>query len=123
DPTRRDTHTPPCPTNPLPPPPADTAAGFQSRFTRDNGTTGSLWTPTASASCSTNDNGTRHVKGEIRDQDLGVRTYSADVTVNNVAPTASVDGPSPVDEGSTHTYTFTVADPGSADTFTRDSGY
>jgi len=34
---------------------------------------------------STNDNGTRHVKGEIRDQTSASSTYSADVTVNNVA--------------------------------------
>ena len=32
--------------------------------------------------------------------------------VNNVAPTAPLSGPTSVDEGSTHTYSFTVTDPG-----------
>jgi len=59
----------------------------------------------------------------IRDKDLEASTYSADVTVDNVAPSATVAGPSPVNEGSTHTYTFTVSDPGSADTFTVDATY
>jgi PKD domain len=39
------------------------------------------------------------------------------VTVNNVAPAANLTGLANVDEGSTHTYTFTVTDPG-VDTFT-----
>src|SRR5439155_10599917 len=83
-------------TDPSDPSSVDTAAGFQYRFSCDNGTSWSLWSSTASASCSTNDNGTRHVKGEIRDQDLGVRTYSADVTVNNVAPSATFSNNGPV---------------------------
>ena len=37
--------------------------------------------------------------------------------VVNVAPTAHLSGPGSVDEGSTHTYSFTVTDPG-FDTFT-----
>src|SRR5439155_13492859 len=44
------------------------------------------------------------------------------VTVNNVAPTVTLDGPANVDEGSTHTYTFTVTDPGD-DSFSVSSGY
>jgi PKD domain len=44
------------------------------------------------------------------------------VTVNNVAPTVNLTGATNVDEGSTHTYTFTVTDPGQ-DTFTVDSGF
>src|SRR5207237_10378221 len=87
-------------TDPSAPSSADTAPGFQYRFSCDNGTSWSLWSSTASASCSTNDNGTRHVKGEIRDQDLGVRTYSADVTVNNVADRKSVVEGRRVDDGS-----------------------
>src|SRR5205814_1145301 len=65
-----------------------------------HGTTWSVWSPTSSASCSTNDNGTRHVKGELRDKDGGVSTYSADVTVNNVAPTATFNNNGPRNEGS-----------------------
>ena len=38
------------------------------------------------------------------------------MTVNNVAPTVVLTGAANVDEGSTHTYSFTVTDPGN-DTF------
>jgi PKD domain len=44
------------------------------------------------------------------------------VTVNNVAPTVTLTGPPSVDEGSTHTYTFSVVDPG-VDTFSVATGY
>src|SRR5205807_577538 len=75
------------------------------------------WSSTASASCSTNDNGTRHVKGEIRDKDGGVSSYSADVTVNNVAPTATFTNNGPVDEGSNINLSLdSPSDPSSADT-------
>src|SRR5207244_1902868 len=47
-------------TDPSDPSSVDTAAGFQYRFSCDNGTSWSLWSSTASASCSTNDNGTDH---------------------------------------------------------------
>src|SRR5205807_8253076 len=59
--------------------------------------------PPPSATCSTNDNGTRHVKGEIRDKDGGVSSYSADVTVDNVAPTATFNNNGPVDRSEEHT--------------------
>jgi hypothetical protein len=39
-----------------------------------------------------------------------------------VAPTAQITGDANVDEGTTHTYTFTVTDPGQ-DTFTVNGGY
>ena len=45
------------------------------------------------------------------------RANAHSVHVVNVAPTAHLSGPTNVDEGSTHTYTFTVTDPG-VDTFT-----
>jgi PKD repeat protein len=44
------------------------------------------------------------------------------ITVNNVAPTVNLTGATTVNEGSTHTYTFTVTDPGQ-DTFTVDAGF
>ena len=50
------------------------------------------------------------------DGDTG-NTDTQSVSVANVAPTAHLSGPTNVDEGSTHTYTFTVTDPG-VDTFT-----
>src|SRR5205823_9289423 len=49
-------------------------------------------------------------------------TDSQTVTVDNVAPTVHLSGAANVDEGSTHTYTFTVSDPGD-DTFAASSGY
>ena len=45
------------------------------------------------------------------------RANALSVHVNNVAPTAHLTGADEVDEGTTHTYTFTVTDPG-VDTFT-----
>ena len=45
------------------------------------------------------------------------RANALAVHVNNVAPTAHLTGADEVDEGTTHTYTFTVTDPG-VDTFT-----
>ena len=50
------------------------------------------------------------------DSDTG-NTDTQSVSVANVAPTAHLSGPTNVDEGSTHTYSFTVTDPG-LDTFT-----
>ncbi len=95
----------------------DTAAGFEYRFSCDDGAS---WTDLSSddtASCPTNDNGTNDVKGQIRDKDDGVSTYSYAVTVNNVAPTATVDAPSSVTEGSGIELSLTSPnDPSSADT-------
>ena len=71
----------------------------------------------ASHACPTTDNGTVMVKGQVRDDDGGESVeYSADVTVNNVAPTVNLSGPDTANEGDSKTYTFTVTDPG-ADTF------
>ena len=51
---------------------------------------------TNSASCPTNDNGSRTVKGRIRDKDGGDTEYSATVTIHNVAPTATFNAPASV---------------------------
>ncbi|HVD09451.1 MAG TPA: Ig-like domain-containing protein [Gaiellaceae bacterium] len=45
-----------------------------------------------------------------------------DLTVANVAPTVVLSGAGSVDEGSTHTYTYIVTDPGQ-DTFTVSAGF
>jgi uncharacterized repeat protein (TIGR01451 family) len=50
------------------------------------------------------------------------RANDLSVHVNNVAPTVNVTGPASVDEGSTHTYSYTISDPG-ADTFALVAGY
>ena len=63
-----------------------TADTHEFRFSCDGGTTWTAWGTTSTHSCSTNDNGTRSVKGEVRDDDGGSSSYSASVTVNNVDP-------------------------------------
>ena len=57
------------------------------------------------------------------DNDAG-NTDTQTVTVNNVAPTVTLSATNDlsVDEGTTHTYSYTVSDPGQ-DTFTVNSGY
>jgi hypothetical protein len=82
---------------------------------------GSNWTAysgTSTHSCPTNDNGTRTVQGQVKDDDGGEsEEYSATVTVNNVAPTINGFGivkPSGAAcQGATNTVTasFTVSDP------------
>src|SRR5207253_3634464 len=61
--------------------------------------------------------GTADVSASVTDDDGGIGSDTKHVSVANVAPTAHLTGPANVDEGSTHTYTFTVTDPGSDDTF------
>jgi PKD domain len=66
---------------------------------------------------------TSNVSAAATDSDGGAGTSAMQtVQVTNVAPSIAVTGASTVNEGSTHTYTFTVTDPGQ-DTFTLDSGY
>ena len=104
-------------TSPSDPSSVDTAAGFEYRFSCDNGTTWTGWSSTSTASCATTDNGTRNVKGEIRDKDGGTSTYSATVTVKNVAPTATFNNTGPVNEGSNIVLSLTSpSDPSSVDT-------
>ncbi|TME12563.1 MAG: hypothetical protein E6I65_03160, partial [Chloroflexi bacterium] len=96
---------------------ADTTAGFEYRFSCNDGTTWSPWSGTNTGTCPTTDNGTVKVKGQIRDKDLGTSTYSADVTVNNVAPTATFGNTGPVNEGSSFDLSLiSPFDPSLADT-------
>jgi len=99
----------------------DKAAKFTFAFDCGDGSGYGAFTTTptlfASTSCSTNDNGTRSVRGKIRDKDGGVREYTASVTVNNVAPTVTLSGPASADEGDTKSYSYSWTDPGTADTF------
>jgi hypothetical protein len=74
-------------TSPFDPSPEDSAAGFQYAF--DCGAGYGAFSATSTAACPTNDNGTRTVKGIIQDRDGGFTEYTADVTTNNVAPTAT----------------------------------
>jgi hypothetical protein len=60
----------------------------QYRFSCDGGTSWTAYGASASHSCSTTDNGTKTVKGQVKDDDGGESAeYSANVTVKNVPPT------------------------------------
>jgi predicted extracellular nuclease len=67
-----------------------------------------------SASCPTNDNGTRSVGGKVMDKDGGVNEYNAVVSINNVAPTVNTPSvtPEPSTEGSSVVASATFSDPG-----------
>jgi hypothetical protein len=57
------------------------------------------------------------VSVQVSDSDgANSNTATQTVTVNNVAPTVTLTGPTTADEGQTKTYSFTVSDPG-VDTF------
>jgi hypothetical protein len=73
-----------------------------------------------SGSCSTNDNGTRAVKGKVFDKDGDSNEYTANVTINNVAPSATgLTTNSPVNEGSNITLSLAnVTDPSTVDVAT-----
>jgi hypothetical protein len=70
--------------SPYDPSSVDTAAGFEYAF--DCSTGYSAYGGASTANCATNDNGTRTVKGKIKDKDGGETEYTASVTVNNVVP-------------------------------------
>ena len=96
---------------------ADTTAGFEYAFDCGTGSGFGGFSTTSTATCSTNDNGTRTVGAKIRDKDGGVTEYSASVTIANVAPSATFEAPSAVDEGSGIDLALTgPTDPSSVDT-------
>ena len=64
------------------------------------------------------DDGDYDITLTITDDDGGADTAVFDLTVNNLAPTASFDAPPTASEGDTIDITSTVTDPGTADTFT-----
>src|SRR5207248_717819 len=74
-------------TSPSDPSGADTAAGFTYAF--DCGSGYGAFSGTSTASCSTSDNGSRTVKGKIRDKDGGVSEYREAVTIHNVPPSVT----------------------------------
>jgi hypothetical protein len=106
-------------TAPNDPSSADTAAGFEYAFDCGDGSGFSAFGATSSASCPTSDDGSRTVKGKIRDQDGDANTYTAVVTIENVAPTATFNAPASSFAGFAFTISLTSPhDAGSADTFT-----
>jgi len=106
-------------TSPSDPSSADTSAGFTYAFDCGSGY-GAYGTATG-RSCPTTDNGTRAVKGKIKDKDGGVTEYTGSVTVTNVAPhitsvTASNSFVGPL-VFMTSSISTLFTDPGSADTW------
>ena len=104
--------------SPFDPSSVDTTAGFSYAFDCGTGAGYGAYGATASATCPTDDNGTRSVKGKIRDKDGGLTEYTGSVTVNNVAPvvgtvTVTFD---PIMHLATATASFT--DPGKLDNHT-----
>jgi hypothetical protein len=100
----------------------DTGAGFRYSFDCTNNpgnlaTTYAAAGTGASTSCTFNDNGTYTVLGRILDKDNVYRDYTTDITVNNVATTATFNAPSSVNEGSASALSLTSpSDPSTADT-------
>ena len=66
-------------------------------------------------------NSTVSVQATDSDGDAG-NTATQTVTIANVAPTVVLSGAASVDEGSTHTYSYIVTDPGQ-DSFTVSAGF
>lgn len=101
---------------------ADTAAGFHYAFACDgadlSAATYATSDATDSATCTYDDGPGDHlVRARIIDKDGGYTEYTTLVTVNNVAPTASLLVPGTVDEGSSFSLSLTdLQDPSEADT-------
>src|SRR5262249_37922603 len=90
--------------NQLDPSRADTSAGFRYSYDFDNDGTFEVADSTSAsatvpASFLDDGPGTRTVRGRIKDKDGGFTNYTASITVNNVAPTATFTGPASVNEG------------------------
>jgi hypothetical protein len=69
------------------------------QYSFDCGTGYGAFGPSKTIACPTTDNGTRAIKGKVKDKDGGVTEYSASVTVANLTPTASFAAPSLVYTG------------------------
>ena len=95
----------------------DAAAGFTYAF--DFGGGYGAFSTSSSANVVPSDNGTRTVKGKMRDKDGGITEYTATITVDNVAPAATITGaPATSPEGTAITVGNSVSDLSPVDTFT-----
>src|SRR5207248_3077025 len=108
--------------SPSDPSSADTSAGFQYAF--DCGSGYGAYSGTASATCSTTDNGVRSVKGKIKDKDGGVSEYTASVAVNNVNPVVLAPSDQSSNEGENHSFSLgSFGDPGADSPWSVDVGW
>jgi hypothetical protein len=98
--------------NPFDPSNTDTAAGFTYAFDCGDGSGYGPFGSSSNTNCPTTDDGTRTVRGKIRDKDEGETEYTAEVIISNVAPTiTAVTNNGPIDEGDSATITVTATDP------------
>lgn len=101
---------------------ADTAAGFRYAFACDGADLSAATYASSGAAdsiaCPFDDGPGAHlVRARIIDKDGGYTEYTTVVTVNNVAPTATLANSGPIDEGSAVTISFGAQyDPSTADT-------
>jgi PKD repeat protein len=107
-------------TNPTDPSPADVAAGFEYAFDCGDGSGYTAFSSGATATCLTDDNAMRPVRGKIRDKDGGESEFSAAVEVLNVAPSCGpITAPTvPVEVNTAISASADFTDPGTADTHT-----
>ena len=103
-------------TAPLDPSSTDVAAGFT--YAYDCGTGYGAATSAASLTCTFDDGPSTHVvRATIFDKDGGTTEYTASVAVTNVAPTATLGTPAPVNEGAAAIVSVSgQTDPSHADT-------
>jgi hypothetical protein len=95
---------------------ADTNAGFEYAFGCGNGSGYGMFSFSNSATCATTDDGTRAVKGQIRDKDGGATEYTTSVAVNNVTPTVTAPAGQTADEATATSFSLgSFADPGDDD--------
>jgi hypothetical protein len=79
----------------------DLTAGFSFAFNCGDDNGYGAFSSSSGVTCQTTDNGSRTIKGIVRDKDGGQTEYTADVEVQNLAPTATLESPASVNEGST----------------------
>ena len=104
-------------TNPQDPSGVDTMAGFGYAFDCGAGTGYGTFGPAIGATCPTDDNGSRAVKGTIRDKDLSATEYTDQVAINNAVPVVAITGaPATSPEGAAIALGSTVSAPSAADT-------
>src|SRR5437870_10042182 len=104
-------------TSPSDPSSVDTAPGFEYAFDCGDGPGYGVFGASSSVTCPTSDNGVRSVKRSERGREGGATGYTDSVTVNNVAPTATLGNVGPVEEGlSFHLSLRSPSEPSSVET-------